>query len=364
MIAQRILICLHDFTRGGTERVAIHLARLWFEAGREVIILCGNEDGGLRDSVDTRVRVQTFDPPIHRGLLSRLRLGRAMGRELAKLKPDVIFLPGNYHALLAGGLRHADARPAIVLKISNPPLPSSLPGWLIGPIFRYLTRGVNGFAVMNAGLARELARIRPGGHIATLRDPVNISQVAPVHRRDEPYRILWVGRLEPQKDVLLALRVIQALNARMPAHLTLLGDGALAGRTGRAIREMGLERHVTRIDQVSAMGPCFAAADALLITSHYEGGPAVAVEALMQGVPVVSTDCSHLLREVITDPQAGSIVSSRDAAKLSTALELVLRGSRPHPGTLATLVAGFMPTVCAHAYLEFFDSLAGNRHAD
>ena len=50
MTAQRILICLHDFSRGGTERIALGLAASWSEAGREVTILCGNLDGGLRGS--------------------------------------------------------------------------------------------------------------------------------------------------------------------------------------------------------------------------------------------------------------------------------------------------------------------------
>ena len=41
MSAGRILICLHDFSRGGTERIAIGLGAAWADAGREVTILCG-----------------------------------------------------------------------------------------------------------------------------------------------------------------------------------------------------------------------------------------------------------------------------------------------------------------------------------
>ena len=65
-----IVIALQDFHRGGTERVAIDLARLWTEAGRKVAILCGDEAGGLRETVDPRVAVVALDPPVRRGLLS------------------------------------------------------------------------------------------------------------------------------------------------------------------------------------------------------------------------------------------------------------------------------------------------------
>src|SRR5690349_21941828 len=108
MRARTILICLHDFSRGGTERIAIGLAANWTDAGRDVTILCGSEQGGLRDMVDSRVKVVALDPPVPRGFLSRWRLGRAMARQLARLKPDVIFLPGNFHFLLAPALRRAD----------------------------------------------------------------------------------------------------------------------------------------------------------------------------------------------------------------------------------------------------------------
>lgn len=127
MTAQKILICLHDFSRGGTERIALGLAAAWKQAGRDVTILCGSLEGGLRETLDSGVKVEELDPPVRRGLFSRRRLGRAMGRRVAVLKPDVIFLPGNFHALLASALRKADPRPAIALKISNPPVPRGIP---------------------------------------------------------------------------------------------------------------------------------------------------------------------------------------------------------------------------------------------
>src|SRR5689334_5482214 len=121
MTAQKILVCLHDFSRGGTERIALGLAAGWAQAGRDVTILCGSLEGGLRGTVAASVKVEELRPPVRPGFLSRLRLARAMAKRLAALKPEVIFLPGNFHSLLANGLRAAVPHPVIVLKISNPP---------------------------------------------------------------------------------------------------------------------------------------------------------------------------------------------------------------------------------------------------
>src|SRR5689334_6680256 len=205
MTAQRILICLHDFSRGGTERIAVGMAAAWAQEGRDVTIIAGNNDGGLREGLDRRVKVVKLDPPVRRTLLSRFRLAREIGRHLPKLHPDVIFLPGNFHAVLANGLREADARPVIALKISNPPLPQGLP--FAKTLLRRFTRAVDGFAAMNSGLARELAVLLPNRdrEIVTLRDPVYVRPIAEKPRREAGRSILWIGRLEPQKDPLLAL---------------------------------------------------------------------------------------------------------------------------------------------------------------
>ena len=125
MTAQKILICMHDFFRGGTERVAIGLAASWVDAGRDVTILCGSDEGGLRDRLDVRVKVICLDPPVRRSVFSRIRLARRMGWHVAALKPDVIFLPGNYHALLSGGLGAVAAAP---IAPGGAPIPLPQPG--------------------------------------------------------------------------------------------------------------------------------------------------------------------------------------------------------------------------------------------
>ncbi|HEY0266714.1 MAG TPA: glycosyltransferase [Rhizomicrobium sp.] len=348
MTARHILIAMQDFARGGTERIAVGLAKDWVEMGREVTILCGSTEGGLRDTVDPRVTVTALG--VRRGLLSRFRLARRMGARLADARPDVIFLPGNFHLLLAPGLRRAGSHARIALKISNPPVPDAP---FAKTIFRHFARGVDGFAAMNSGLAREVAALMPGKAVVTLHDPVYRDRSdAPPVRRDGVRNIVWIGRLEPQKDVGLALRTMAAMEG---AHLTILGDGALRGDIERWIAAMKLENKVTLAGYVPHIAPYLAGADALLITSRYEGGPAVAVEALAAGVPVVSTDCSHLLRDLIRIPQAGRIVPSRDPAALASAL--AVPGPCPPRDMLAGLVADFDPVLCARAYLDWFDAL-------
>jgi len=341
-----IVIAMHDFHRGGTERVALNLARHWCDAGRAVTILCGSEDGGLRDTVDPRVTVVSLG--IRRGFLSRFRLARAMASVLPGLHPRIVFLPGNFHLMLANTLHRAVPSVPIAAKISNPPVPFAA----AAPILRWLTRGVTAFAAMNGGLVRQMRALVPAKPVALLRDPVRIGAAAPRPRSDR-LEILWIGRLEPQKDAPLALAVTKNLASRRKVHLTMIGDGG--GARDIARRAEGLP--VTRIAQVGDVTPYLAAASILLITSHYEGGPAVAVEALALGVPVVATDCSYMLHELIVMPDAGRIVASRDPQVLAQAVEAVTDDGPVPRMSLKVLAAPFDPVRCAQDYLDWFDRL-------
>jgi glycosyltransferase involved in cell wall biosynthesis len=337
----QVLIALHDFHRGGTERVALMLADEWRKLGVEVSILCGDQGGGLRDQVPSGVKVIALDPPVPRSATSRIAMGQAVAS--LTLAPDIVFLPGNFHFFLAPYLKKAMPRAKIALKISNPPIPTGLAGWIAAPIFRRATAAVDGYAAMNAGLARQMRKLVPGKTVGTLYDPVRMGDVP---RKSGGRNVLWIGRLEPQKDFALALAVMRHLPN---ASLTVIGDGA-----DRALLVGANVRHISNVSDVA---PYLAEADTLLITSRYEGGPAVAVEALAQGVPIVSTDCSFLLHELLTIPEAGRIVPSRDPQRLAQALQGVLDAPAPPHGLLRDLTERFTPQACARAYLDWFATL-------
>jgi glycosyltransferase involved in cell wall biosynthesis len=351
-----ILVCLHDFARGGTERIAIGLARDWTDAGRSVAILCGSEGGGLRGTVDVRVPVIALSPPVKRSPLSRLRLGKAMAAQTAALRPEVIFLPGNFHLPLAPALRRAAPEAKIVMKVSNPPLPGGIADIAVAPLFRHFARAVDGFGALSAQFARQTQELAPAKQVVVLHDPIYLHDAAgvPAARREGVRNILWAGRLEPQKDVGLALDIMKALDA--PAHLTILGDGAQRGWTEARIKGLGLGDRVTPAGAVRAIDPYLTAADVLLLTSRYEGQPAVVGEALARGVPVVATDCASTLRDMIAIPEAGRVVASRDPRTLAQAVKEVCAAPRA-PEKLKALVAVYAPQACARAWLDWFATL-------
>ncbi len=101
-------------------------------------------------------------------------------------------------------------------------------------------------------------------------------------------RVLVVSRLEPEKNVALA---IQAFAAASPADacLIIVGGGSERAKLELMARTTPARERIFFEGEQSA-APYYAFADLLLVTSKYEGYGLVIVEALSCGVPVLSTD--------------------------------------------------------------------------
>lgn len=122
VIAQRIAVILHDFSTGGSERIAIRLANRWVEMGRRVTIVCGTQIGAARALVSPGVAVKTCTPETQRSPWSRMQLGWRMARIIRAEAPDIVFSPGNFHLIILAflGRQRFAKRPIFVSKLSNP----------------------------------------------------------------------------------------------------------------------------------------------------------------------------------------------------------------------------------------------------
>lgn len=361
MTAHHILIPIHDFNAGGTEAIAFRLAGAWLKAGHRVTILAGASDGPMRARVPAGTDIHLLEPERRRSPLSRLFLGRPMADAAKGIAPDIIFIPGNFHFILAAAFKAALPRVPIVAKISNP-----LTGGT-GPLDRlgiaWWTRGIDLLAAMAPGLEADARMLLPGRAVTTIHDPFLDDEVAVIARAqlpspDRPLRLLAIGRLEPQKDFRLAIDVLAALRRRREACLTILGEGKERPVIEAHVRRHDLGEHVDMPGHVADITPYIDTADLLLISSRYEGGPAVAVEALARGLPFVATDCSHLLREMVAaQPEVGMLVGTRDAAALADAVQQVAFRNPPSRAAIERTTAAHGLSAAAARYLMEFNAL-------
>ena len=171
---------------------------------------------------------------------------------------------------------------------------------------------------------------------------VRANELVPVEqalarRWDGELRILSVGRLDPEKNPLLLLDVIECLRAGDRRwRLAVAGEGPLMGQVADEVTARGLEDAVELLGYVphgSKLTAQYRSSHAFLHVSLTEGLPQVLVEAAAAGLPVVATDVGGVA-DALDGGTRGLLVPSRDAAAIVAALERI----RDDPGLRERLV--------------------------
>ncbi|MFT3864550.1 MAG: glycosyltransferase [Solirubrobacterales bacterium] len=127
-------------------------------------------------------------------------------------------------------------------------------------------------------------------------------------------QILFPARVVQQKDPLLMVRVARELRDHgVDFQVHVLGEGDLEPAVRDKVREYGLGDRVLLHPPTPTPQRWYAAADAVLLTSEFEGVPAVVYEAMAMGVPIVAAALPGNV-ELLGDDHDG-LVEPRDAVE-------------------------------------------------
>jgi glycosyltransferase involved in cell wall biosynthesis len=142
--------------------------------------------------------------------------------------------------------------------------------------------------------------------------------------------VLFAGRLHPQKDPILLVRAIAALN-EPSVHLLIAGAGELAPEVRSEIDRLGLSERVTMLGAVvpEELAELHRISNAFVLSSAYEGLPVVVLEALACGTPVVTTRAGETPNLLSAD--SGIVCEERTPVALAEALRKVLLHPDDYP---------------------------------
>lgn len=187
-----------------------------------------------------------------------------------------------------------------------------------------VARRADHVVVFNPDYAEHLAQHNARTSFSpTWFDPRVIHPPSP--ERD-PFRVVWVGRVEAPKDPMLALAAFVDLAGRGDDwKLDMVGGGTLLPAVQEKVQS--LPEHVRdRVTVHGRLGPdgvaqTMAESGVFLMTSHpgYEGYPRVLVESLAAGLTAVVTEGADTGRLVV-DGMNGYTVRQRDPRLLAEAI--------------------------------------------
>ena len=352
-------IVLHDFALGGTERIALRLARAWAERGVAVTIFCGSIDGPLGALAGPDVEIVAAHPPIPRSALSRQRLARFAAECFGQRRIDACFVPGNYHWPVIPLLRRLPPphRPFILAQVSaslDKPQRGRWRQLAFDRRMRRLLSGADRVVTLAESMRGDADRILSRRVAVALPLPALDDATPPPRAVSAGNRtIIAAGRLVPIKGFATLIEAFAALDDPT-ARLVIVGAGPDEGHLRGLIAGYGIGDRVTLPGLVPDTRPWLDDARVFVLSSQFEGFPAVVVEALAAGRQVIATDCTPATRELLTGPDFGRVVPIDDAPALTLALREILATEPPPPAPLAAAVARFRIGPVAEAYLQHF----------
>jgi glycosyltransferase involved in cell wall biosynthesis len=140
--------------------------------------------------------------------------------------------------------------------------------------------------------------------------------------------VVWVGRIDPIKDIETLLNAFCLVRKEMPTARLRLYGSAPPGRESYLERcrqlaaELGIADAATFEGRTEDLGHAYGSGHVTVLSSVSEGLPYTVIEAMAFGRPCVATDVGGV-REVIGD--TGIVVTPRDAEALALACLTLLR---------------------------------------
>ncbi len=200
------------------------------------------------------------------------------------------------------------------------------------------------------------------GEFRPLEDTEACSRLVQKYRLPTPF-LLFLGTLEPRKNLTTLVKALAPLKEKIPHTLVLVGQkGWLWEEIFQTVEQLGLQDRVLWTGYIPDEDRVlfYNAAEFLVYPSWYEGFGMPLLEALQSGCPVIASRVSAL-PEVVGD--AGLLVDPGDVAGLSQAMLRVATD----PGLRETLrEAGlararrFSWEESARKTLEVFEVVTGN----
>jgi glycosyltransferase involved in cell wall biosynthesis len=306
---------------GGQEIRILEEARGLIARGHEVSVLCAPQARILEEAPRFGVPISAL--PIGRKRLSGLL---ALRRWLLANRPDVVNTHSSTDSWLTGLACATLARPPAVVRtrhISAPIAINAAAKWLYGRSARHVVttgESLRQTLIRDLGLLPERVTSVPTGIDPVRFAPGDKTAVRQALNLDANRHYLGiVATLRSWKGHLYLLEAFAKLD--LPDWtLLIVGEGPMLENIKIKIAELGLDQRVILAGQQSDPEVWLRALDIFCLPSYAnEGVPQSVMQAMLTGLPIVTTPVGAIL-EVVSDEESALVVEPRNVEALSAAI--------------------------------------------
>ena len=321
------MFVISGLERGGAEAQLVGIAVALSARGWEVTILSFlpfSANSWITELRGTDVRLLTLRATS--GLKKYASLIEA-ARVIKRYRPDIL-IGFMFHGIMTA--RVVGRLTSVSINISS--IHSERDGTLRERIMGVTDRLTDAVTVMSRHLASDLVhrRVMSNTHVHVIPNLVDVARFNRGASRDQVRaamgvtkdQFLWLaaGRLDEPKDYPNLLNAFAVLSRRHPdTCLMVAGEGPLSSDLNSMIAHLGMDDCVRLLGLRLDMPKLYAASDALVLSSAWEGMPVVVLEAMASATPVVSTSVGAV-PEVVSDGVSGMLVPPGDHQALANGM--------------------------------------------
>lgn len=137
------------------------------------------------------------------------------------------------------------------------------------------------------------------------------------------FRVGIAARLEPQKDLSTLIKAFACLKkeSKNPWSLSIAGSGSLLFPLKQQVVKLGLSENIIFLGKVEDVWNFYKGIDVFVLSSRYEGFGLVLLEAMLERVPIISSDIPTS-KEVLGEDYP-AFFPSGDSCELAKVIELM-----------------------------------------
>lgn len=156
--------------------------------------------------------------------------------------------------------------------------------------------------------------------LRVIYNPVNPALLSVVHNDPEEMHFISLARLMPQKNQKLLISAFKKVLDIYPhSKLTIYGEGPLRDDLQYQIDKLGIQGNVSLPGTTNNIVEAFSDASVYVCSSDYEGMPNSVIEAMVCGMPTISTRVMGSI-DLIQDGENGLLVEIGNEEELANAM--------------------------------------------
>lgn len=309
---KKVIIVTGSMKRGGAERVISIVSNYYASLGWDVcLIRCLFPE--IEYDLDTSIRTIDISRQERNQILDAPRMIVNLRRIIRREKPDaVLSFMVTINIITAVACKGLNVR-FFPSERNDPSVGRSA----------YLQKagewayGQSQATIMQTKRARDFFGKKVRDKSVIIPNPVVVHELA---SPEKDKVIVTVGRLEKQKNQKMLIDAFSTFHSSHPDYrLRFFGRGSLEAELKAQVDNLGLTDVVDFMGNVNDVHHQIRTASLFVLTSDFEGLSNALIEAMMMGLPCISTDCAGA-DEIIDNGESGIIIKRGDVPALTEAI--------------------------------------------